>query len=143
MREMEGYRFVHARNVEFRDVDRAGHVNNAVYVTYLETARIAYLVEVLGADFAYGLSLILASITVDFRSSAHFPERLEIGARVTRVGTKSFVMEHEIRGGDARLVLEASSVLVAYDYEANSSMAVPEDWRTRLAAYEERSSVAT
>ena len=143
MREMEGYRFVHARDVEFRDVDRAGHVNNAVYVTYLETARIAYLVEVLGADFASELSLILANITVDFRSPARFPERLETGARVTRVGTKSFVMEHEIRGDDGRLVLEASSVLVAYDYEGDASMAVPEDWRTRVAAYEERSSVAT
>jgi acyl-CoA thioester hydrolase len=143
MREMEGYRFVHARDVEFRDVDVAGHVNNAVYVTYLETARIAYLIDALGAEFAYELSLILASITVDFRSPARFPERLEIGARVTRVGTKSFVMEHEIRGGDGRLVLEASSVLVAYDYEASASMAVPEDWRTRLAAFEERSSVAT
>jgi len=143
MRKMEGYRFVHARHVEFRDLDRAGHVNNAVYVTYLETARIAYLVEVLGADFAYEISLILANITVDFRSPAVFQERLEIGARVTRVGTKSFDMEHEIRGGDGRLVLEASSVLVAYDYGANASMAVPEDWRTRLDAYEERSSVAT
>lgn len=143
MREMEGYRFVHARDVEFRDVDAADHVNNAVYLTYLETARIAYLVEALGADFAYELSLILASITVDFRSPARFPERLEIGARVTHVGTKSFDMEHEIRGGDGRLVLEASSVLVAYDYEADASMPVPEDWRARLAAYEERSSVAT
>ena len=52
-------------------------------------------------------------------------------------------MEHEIRGGDGRLVLEATSVLVAYDYEADAAMAVPEDWRTRLDAYEERSSVAT
>jgi acyl-CoA thioester hydrolase len=143
MREMEGYRFVHARDVEFRDVDAADHVNNAVYLTYLETARISYLVEALGADFAYELSLILASITVDFRSPARFPERLEIGVRVSSVGTKSFVMEHEIRGGDGRLVLEASSVLVAYDYESNASMAVPADWRTRLDAYEERSSVAT
>jgi acyl-CoA thioester hydrolase len=143
MREMEGYRFVHQRDVEFRDVDVAGHVNNAVYLTYLETARIAYLMEVLGAGFAYELSLILASITVDFRSPARFPEKLEIGARVTRVGTKSFTMEHEIRGGDERLVLEASSVLVAYDYEADASMAVPQAWRTRLDAYEERSSVAT
>ena len=143
MRGMEGYRFALERDVEFRDVDSAGHVNNAVYLTYLETARIAYLVEVLGAGFAYELSLILASITVDFRSPAHFPERLEIGTRVTRVGTKSFDVEHEIRGGDGRVVAEASSALVAYDYQANASMAVPEDWRTRLDAYEERSSVAT
>jgi acyl-CoA thioester hydrolase len=140
---MEGFRFTMPRDVEFRDVDVAEHVNNAVYLTYLETARIAYLADVLGPEFVYQLSLILARITVDFRLPARFPEKLEIGARVTRVGTKSFDMEHEIRGDDGRLVLEASSVLVAYDYEADASMAVPEDWRARLAAYEERSSVAT
>lgn len=143
MRQMEGYRFTVARDVEFRDVDVGYHVNNAVYLTYVETTRIAYLAAALGPDVVYRIPVILARIAADFRSPARFPERLEIGARVTRVGTKSFDMEHEIRGGDGRLVLEASSVLVAYDYEADASMAVPEDWRARLAAYEERSSVAT
>jgi acyl-CoA thioester hydrolase len=140
---MEGYRFVLPREVEFRDIDVAGHVNNAVYLTYLETARIRYLIEVLGPQFAYAVSLILARIELDFRSPARFPETLQLGARVTRLGRKSFDMEHEVRGGDGRLVLEASSVLVAYDYEANAPMAVPEDWRARLVAHEERSSVAT
>jgi acyl-CoA thioester hydrolase len=140
---MEGYRFAVPREVEFRDIDVAGHVNNAVYLTYLETVRIRYLIEALGPQFAYEVSLILARIEIDFRSPARFPETLELGARVTRLGTKSFDMEHEVRGRDGRLVLEASSVLVAYDYEANAPMAVPEDWRARLDAYEERSSVAT
>jgi acyl-CoA thioester hydrolase len=142
MRQMEGYRFTMLREVEFRDVDTADHVNNAVYLTYLESARIKYLIDTLGPEFAYELSLILANIAVDFRSAARFPEVLEIGARVTRIGTKSFDMEHEIRAGDGRLVLEASSVLVAYDYEADAPMAVPEAWRARIDAYEERSSVA-
>jgi acyl-CoA thioester hydrolase len=140
---MEGYRFVLRREVEFRDIDSAGHVNNAVYLTYLETARIRYLIAVLGPEFASEISLILARIAVDFRAPAFFPETLELGARVTRVGTTSFDLEHEIRGGDGRLVLEASSVLVAYDYEANAPMTVPDDWRARLDAYEERSSVST
>jgi acyl-CoA thioester hydrolase len=140
---MEGYRFALRREVEFRDIDSAGHVNNAVYLTYLETARIRYLIAVLGPEFAYEISLILARIAVDFRAPAFFPETLELGARVTRVGTTSFDLEHEIRGGDGRLVLEASSVLVAYDYEANAPMTVPDLWRARLDAYEERSSVST
>jgi acyl-CoA thioester hydrolase len=140
---MEGYRFVLQRDVEFRDIDVAGHVNNAVYLTYLETARIRYLIEVLGPQFAYAVSLILARIEVDFRLPGRFPETLEIGARVTRLGTKSFDMEHEVRGDDERLVLEASSVLVAYDYEASAPIEIPEDWRARLDAYEERSSVPT
>jgi acyl-CoA thioester hydrolase len=143
MRAMDGYRYIRRREVEFRDVDVADHVNNAVYLTYLETARIGYLVEALGVEFHYRLSLILAHISVDFRSPARFPETLEIGARVPRVGTKSFEMEHEIHGGDGRLVLEAGSVLVAYDYARDATMPVPDEWRRRLDAYEERSIVST
>jgi acyl-CoA thioester hydrolase len=138
---MEGYRFVLPREVEFRDIDAAGHVNNAVYLAYLETARIKYLMDVLGPEFASEIALIVARIEVDFRSPALFPETLEIGSRVTRIGTTSFDMDHKIRGGNGRLVLEASSVLVAFDYQANTPMAVPNDWRARLDAYEERSSV--
>jgi acyl-CoA thioester hydrolase len=139
---MDGYRFSLPREVEFRDIDIAGHVNNAVYLTYLETARIRYLLEILGPQFVYELSLILARIEIDFRSPARFPERLELGARVTRLGMKSFDMEHQIWGADGRTVLEARSVLVAYDYETHAPMAVPADWRERFDAYEERSSVA-
>ncbi len=133
---MEGFSFTCRREVEFRDVDLAGHVNNAVYLTYLENARLAYLRDALGDDFLYELSLILARIEVDFRSPARLGEALEIGARVTRVGTKSFDMEHEIRASDGRLVLEARSVLVAYDYTAEAPMAVPDEWRRRIADVE-------
>jgi acyl-CoA thioester hydrolase len=143
MTPMDGYPFAYRRNVEFRDVDSARHVNNAVYLTYLETARIRYLHEALGDEFLYELSLILAHVSVDFRSQARFPERLEIGARVPRIGTKSLVMEHEVRAGDGRVVAEASSVLVAYDYEADAPMAVPPHWRERIETYEARSSVPT
>jgi acyl-CoA thioester hydrolase len=143
MTRMDGYPFAYRRNVEFRDVDSAGHVNNAVYLTYLETARISYLREALGDEFLSELSVILAHVSLDFRSQARFAEPLEIGARVPRIGTKSFVMEHEVRGDDGRVVAEASSVLVAYDYEADAPLAVPQYWRERIETYEARSSVTT
>jgi acyl-CoA thioester hydrolase len=141
MPTMEGYRFVRTRTVEFRDVDVAGHVNNAVYVTYLETARIDYLREILGIGSLDDPAVIVANVNVDFRSPARFAEGIEIGTRVPRIGTKSFVMEHEVRGGDGRLVAEATSVLVAYDYTGGAPRAVPGAWRTRVEAFEERSSV--
>jgi acyl-CoA thioester hydrolase len=138
---MEGYRFIRTRTVEFRDVDPAGHVNNALYLTYLETARIDYLRAVLEIESLDGLAVIVANVTVDFRSPARYAEVLELGTRVPRIGTKSFEMQHEIRAADGRPVAEATSVLVAYDYGAGTTMPVPDRWRTRLEAYEERSSV--
>ena len=140
MRRMEGYRFVGTRTVEFRDIDVAGHVNNAVYLTYLETARIDYLRQVLGVESLDDVAVIVANVNVDFRSPARFAELLDLGTRVPRIGTKSFEMEHEVRGADGRLVLEATSVLVAYDYRACTPVPVPGEWRARLETYE-RSSV--
>lgn len=140
---MEGYRFVHPQEVSFRDLDVFGHVNNAVYLTYVENARIGYVRNVLGVESLDGLLLIVASIAIDFRSRATLGETLDVGARVPKVGTKSFDLEHEVRGPDGRLVAEARTTLVAFDYENDRTMPVPPEWRERIESYESRSTAAT
>ena len=122
---MDGFPFSRRERVRFRDCDSMGHVNNAVFSTYLEEARIG----VLG-----GLSdFILARMEIDFRSELKTGEEVEIGTRCPRVGTKSFELEHELRAGD-RLVAQARSVLVGYDYERGESVPVPAEVRRRLMA---------
>jgi acyl-CoA thioester hydrolase len=143
MDAMDGYRFVHRREVEFRDLDAVGHVNNAVYLGYLETARIEYLRAVLGFEGLGDLSLVVARIEIDFRLPALFGEELEVGARVPRVGTKSFDMEHRVQAREGGVVAEATSVLVAFDHERGEPVPVPPAWRERMETYEARSSVTT
>ena len=143
MAPMDGYRYVHAQEVAFRDLDVFGHVNNAVYLTYIENARIGYARDVLGIESLEGLLLIVASVKIDFRSRANLGETLQIGARTTRVGTKSFDLEHEIRSQDGRLVAEVQTTLVAFDYESDQTMPIPPDWRERIENYESRSAATT
>lgn len=143
MTPMEGYRFVRPQEVAFRDLDVFGHVNNAVYLTYIENARIAYVQDVLGVQSLDGLLLIVASVKIDFRSRASLGDTLEVGARVPRVGTKSFDLQHELRGPDGRLVAEAQTTLVAFDYERDQTMPVPKEWRERIESYESRSTAVT
>ena len=122
---MSAFPFVHRERVRFRDCDPMGHVNNAVYSTYLEQARIG----VLG-----GLQeFILARVEIDFRAELRAGEEIEVHTRCGRVGTKSFDLEHELRA-DGRVVAEARSVLVAYDYEQGRSVEVPDTVRARLLA---------
>jgi acyl-CoA thioester hydrolase len=135
---MEGFRFVCPQEVAFRDLDVFGHVNNAVYLTYLENARIGYMRDVLGIESLDDLLVIVANVNIDFRSRASLGETLDVGARVSRIGTKSFDMEHEVRGADGRLVAAASTTLVTFDYRGESSMPVPELWRERIETYEAR-----
>ena len=121
---MDEYPFVHRERVRFRDCDAMGHVNNAVFSTYLEEARIG----VLG-----GLTpFILARVEIDFRSELRAGEEIEVGTRVARVGTKSFELEHQIRS-NTRVVAEARSVLVGYDYGAGKSVPLSDEIKARLA----------
>ena len=135
---MDGFRFVHAQEVSFRDLDVFGHVNNAVYLTYLENARIGYLRDVLGIESVEDLLVIVAKVNIDFRTRASLAETLEVGARVSRIGTKSFDLDHEIRGPDGRLVTAATTTLVTFDYRGDTTMPVPDLWRERIEAYEAR-----
>jgi acyl-CoA thioester hydrolase len=136
---MEGFRFVQPQEVAFRDLDVFGHVNNAVYLTYLENSRIGYMREVLEIDSLDDLLVIVASVNIDFRSRATLGETLEIGARTSRIGTKSFDLDHEIRGPGERLVAVAATTLVAIDYRADKTIPVPDEWRERIEAYEAKS----
>jgi acyl-CoA thioester hydrolase len=133
---MEGFRFVHPQEVTFRDLDVFGHVNNAVYLTYIETARIGYMRDVLGIESLDDLLVIVAKVNIDFRSRATLGEILEIGARTSRIGTKSFDLDHEIRGPDGRLVAVAATTLVAIDYAADETILVPSEWRELIERYE-------
>ncbi len=122
---MPEFPFVHREHVRFRDVDAMGHVNNAVYSTYLEQARIGVLGDL--------EPFILARVEIDFRAELRSGEQIEVRTRCARVGTKSFELEHQIWTGD-RLVADARSVLVGYDYQTGSSVPLSDAQRRRLAA---------
>lgn len=128
---MDGFPFVYRDTVRFRDLDGMGHVNNAVFLTYMESARIAFLSS-LGAGDNPQQSLILARTEVDFRSPIEFGESVEVGVRPSRMGTKSFELEYELRA-DGRVAAEGRSVLVGYDYERGASVEIPAKWREWLA----------
>jgi acyl-CoA thioester hydrolase len=122
---MSSFPWTTHEHVRFGDCDPMGHANNAVYSTYLEQARIAALG---GLD-----PFILARVEIDFRSELRAGDELEVRTRCSRVGTKSFDLEHEIWTGD-RLAAEAKSVLVGYDYESGASVPLSDDIKRRLSA---------
>ena len=121
---MADFPFVVHERVRLRDIDAFGHVNNAVYSTYLEQARL----DVLGQLW----SVILARVEIDFRSEIRLGDDVEVHSRCSRIGTKSFDLEHEIRVGH-RIAAEAKSVLVGFDYETRRSAELTDELRKRLS----------
>ncbi len=126
--------------VRFRDIDAFGHVNNAVFFSYVEQARIRYLLDVLQPDEPFDrLPLILARVELDFRSPIYFGDEVTVETRVDRIGRSSIGMSHRMTAGaDGRVVGEVGTVLVTYDYAASAPIPVPDEWRTRIAGHEGR-----
>lgn len=112
--------------VRFGETDALGHINNTSYFIYLEEARIRFF-EVLG----YGLdakrwNFILASTKCDFISQGYFNQQLTIRTFVSRVGTKSFQLEHDILCTESGiLVARGNAVIVYFDFESQESKELP------------------
>ena len=113
----------HEKRVEirWRDVDALGHVNNAVYATYLEECRDEWSVRFLG-DVADLWAFVLARVAIDFRQELlQEDDAAIVSATLVRIGGRSFTMREEIRELDGTLAAEAESVIVARDRESGTS----------------------
>ena len=132
---LSGFPYVWPVEVRFRDLDALGHVNNAVFLTYLESARIAYWLELSGRSGLDGLDMILARVEIDYRAQAGYREQLDVGVRVAAVGRSSVTMELKVVArAPERLIAESRNVMVFFDYAANRSRPLPDDLRRKLLA---------
>jgi acyl-CoA thioester hydrolase len=131
------FRFSTTAEVRWRDLDPMGHVNNAVYFTYLEQARIHYLRELgLVPSDPSGIGFILAEASCQFESPLQLGERVIIRTRVSQLRNSSFVFEYRAEAEDGRLVATARTVQVCYDYQAGRPIPVPDEWRESVTDYE-------
>jgi acyl-CoA thioester hydrolase len=125
--------FSHPIEVRFRDCDPMGHVNNAVYLTYLEQARLAQWRALWGFGRSRGggdvPGVILARVEVDYRLPARFGEMLDVRIGLAALGRTSFTYEYEIVNAEGGTVAVARSVQVMYDYGAARPVPIPDDIR--------------
>jgi len=125
--------FVHRETVRFRDLDPMGHVNNAVFLTYVESARVAFLKHLGAVPTLEDMGIIVARVEIDFRAPVRLGDDVEVTAHVTRFGDKSFDLAHELRV-DGNVVAAARTVLVTDEYSKREPMPIPDAWRRKLAA---------
>jgi acyl-CoA thioester hydrolase len=128
----------HRLSVRFRDCDAMGHVNHAVYFTYFEQCRLTYWRELTGSASPH-TSVIIARAECDYRAPVHFGDELEVRLDIDAVGRSSFTLVYEIvDAGDGQLVARGSTVMVSYDYDRGSSVALPDATRELLRRVKEK-----
>ena len=126
-------------DVRYGDLDPQWHVNNARFLTFLEQARLSYLMHLGlfdGQNFLE-LNLIVADIHIAFLAPIQLRQKVAVYIRCERIGNKSLTFVYEIRDLDTQKVLATSeSIMVAYDYNQQKSIAVPDAWRKAIAMLE-------
>jgi acyl-CoA thioester hydrolase len=132
--------------VQWGDQDAFGHINNVVYIRWLESARIAYL-EQSGLEplmQKHSVGPILANVSCNYRKQLLYPDQVSIGARITRLGRTSLNMSHAIFSHTQQtLVADGESIIVAFDYGQQTSVEIPTELREAVDRFERSASGPT
>ena len=132
---LDGFNVTLGIDVAWGDMDAFAHVNNTVYFRWFESARIAYFHALGFSDRreTSDIGPILASTHCRFRIPVTFPDRVEVGARVTDVGSDRFTMEYRaVSERHGAVAAEGGGLIVAYDYASGSKALLPENVRMRI-----------
>ncbi|MGH7756564.1 MAG: acyl-CoA thioesterase [Vulcanimicrobiaceae bacterium] len=134
---LDDFGFVQHFRVVLADIDLLRHVNNVAYLRWCETARSEYFHEVIGGRIDGQHGIIQAKIEFTYERQMRYREDVAVGCRVTRIGNKSFEIGYEIWSEtQAVRCAYGATPLVAYDYLAQTTIAVPAEWRARILAFE-------
>jgi acyl-CoA thioester hydrolase len=137
---MTKFRFFHPIEVRYGDLDPQGHMNNAKYLTYFETARINYFTHLglftPGQSFM-DIGVIMADVRVTFHAPVQYGMPIKVGVRISKLGNKSMTVEQNIVHAETDEALASGQViLVAFDYHTNKTLPIPKEMREVISNFE-------
>jgi len=121
--------------IRFADIDKLGHVNNAKYLTYMESARISYFLDVMKEEVNWDENgIILANAEINFAIPVELDDvEVLVFTSCSRIGGKSFNLSYVITKSDLKTICATgSTTMVCYNYKEARTIPVPDDWRSKL-----------
>ena len=121
-------------------MDIFGHINNVMFVKYVQASRVNYWAQVgLMNDFeTLGLGPMLASVACNFYKPLFFPGDITICARMAFIKNSSFGFQHIILNTAGEIAAEAHDVMVMFDFKKNHKIQFPQEVRFRVKELEGR-----
>lgn len=136
------YPFHHRQPIQmrFNDLDALGHVNNTIYLEYLDYAKTQYIREVLGDCFNFTTeSLVIVNINCSFYEISHYNEPIEVLTRIDKISEHSIdVVQRVINPENGHVKVTYTAVMVGFNIAKSEKMAISDLWRARISAYEGR-----
>lgn len=137
------YRHWSPVTIRFGDQDSLAHVNNVALAQYFEVGRTAYVYDLIRAAGCEGkIEFILARLVIDFRRELHYPGAVEVGSRLTRLGTKSLTTGYGIFKDD-HCIATSEAVNVFYDMATRKTVVPPAEIRVLLEREAESPSIGS
>lgn len=119
--------------LRFSDFDMGGHVHNAAYLNYFESARINFFIETIGADWDWKKhGLIIKKNVIEYHIPTFIEDEMKVEVTCTSVGTKSFTLAYAVKDAKNNLKANGESVVVCFDYTLQQTIEIPEIMRQGL-----------
>ncbi len=137
--KLSEYKFKVPITIRFSDIDAMGHVNNAIYLTYFELARLHYWREVIQWNIR-DHGVIVGRSEVNYLKPIVLEDEITCYVRTTRIGNSSFDVMHVLvkkTPQGEEICTTAKTVCISYDYLANKSVPIPEGERNKMIAFDE------
>jgi acyl-CoA thioester hydrolase len=126
--------FQTTENVRYRDTDRQGHVNNAVFGTYFEAGRVGMLYQPnLNMDFSQS-AFVVAKITMELRGEIVWPNKIRIGVGILHTSSTSLLIGSNLYVNET-LVATSETLVVHIDYQTKKSAKIPENLLQKLQSF--------
>lgn len=128
--------------LRFSDVDRFGHVNNSVYFALFDMCKTKYFLDVIGPSVFERLAIVIANVNADFLAPIYYPDEIVIQTSTIGLGNKSFTLFQRALNVRTREVkCECTTIMVVFDTQESRSVRMPDDWKQKLAEYEQNPSL--
>ena len=137
--ETKPFTYYHPIVVRYADLDPQGHVNNAAYMTYMESARLGYYERagLWSPEQGEHTGMVVARAEIDYLAPVIYGQPLRVGVRLEKLGTKSMLFGFQVESAEGEQIFaRGQSVMVAYDNAKGASRPVPPEWREKLAEFE-------
>lgn len=137
--DLDSFKYKTVIETRFADFDMMGHVNNALYFTYMEIARTKYWDQAIHWDWKK-TGVIIANASIDYIAPILPEDKINIYVRTSRIGKSSFDLEYLIvksKNGGELVCSKGKTVCVAFDYASKQSTLIPQDERNKMQIFEQ------
>lgn len=138
---LDSFKYKTNLELRFADFDVMGHVNNAIYFTYMEIGRTKYWKHAINWDWQ-STGVVIGQASIDYIAPIFLEDKVSMYVRTSRIGNKSFDLEYLIVktvNGKEILCSKGKTVCVTFDYATKSPTAIPDKERSKMIEFEQLS----